>query len=123
MISPYYQRYAEIAPTYGFDLITLEDSLRAVEVGSAALGQHEQGKRINQCFLRTLDNMKRQIIESKGDKPLTGMFLTSAGVTPRAYYSDFMTVSLMEGLNIQAANGASPYSAKTPFSGRWVLNG
>ncbi|USD61387.1 ABC transporter substrate-binding protein [Vibrio sp. SCSIO 43140] len=125
MISPYYQRYAEIAPTYGFDLITLEDSLRAVEVGSAALGQHEQGKLINQCFLRTLDNMKQQIIESKGDKPLTGMFLTSAGVTPRAYYSDFMTVSLMEGLNIQAANGASPYSAKTPFSGQvgleWLM--
>ncbi|MBY6197746.1 ABC transporter substrate-binding protein [Vibrio hangzhouensis] len=125
MIAPYYQRYAEIAPTYGFDLITLEDSLRAVEVGAAALGKSEQGKQINQCFLQTLEDMHHKVTTHQESKPLTGMFLTSAGVTPRAYYSDFMAVSLMEALGIKAANGASPYSAKTPFSGQvgleWLI--
>lgn len=36
-----------------------------------------------------------------------------------------MTVSLMERLNIESANGPSPYSAKTPYSGQvgleWLI--
>lgn len=121
MIEPYYQRYSDIAPPLGFDLITLEDSNRAIEQTSRVLGKEAEGKRINACFEQTLEQMNSKV----GDKKLSGLFLTSAGVTPRAYYSHFMSVTLMERLNILSANGASPYTAKTPFSGQvgleWLI--
>ncbi|QFT12772.1 ABC transporter substrate-binding protein [Vibrio sp. THAF190c] len=114
MLAPYHQRYTEIAPSYGFDLITLEDGYSAVEKASYALGRAEQGKKLNQCFDHFISDLQNQI----GNKKLSGLFLTSAGVTPRAYYSHFGAVSLMEELNIKSASGASPYSSKTPFSGQ-----
>ncbi len=114
MLEPYLQRFTEISPSMGFDLITLQDSFSAVERVSTALGRAEQGIQLNQCFQQFLDDMQDKL----EDKRLSGLFLTSAGVTPRAYYSHFMSVALMEKLNIQSANGASPYVSKTPFSGQ-----
>lgn len=121
MIEPYYQRYSDIAPALGYDLITVDDSNKAIAQTSKVLGKEAEGIRINQCFEQTLEKMHSKI----GDQKLSGLFLTSAGVTPRAYYSHFMTVSLMERLNIESANGPSPYSAKTPYSGQvgleWLI--
>lgn len=114
MLDPYHQRFAEIAPSMGFDLITLEDSFSAVERASTAMERQDQGRRLNLCFQDFLDDMQMKI----GESELSGLFLTSAGVTPRAYYSHFMSVALMEKLNIKSANGTSPYASKTPFSGQ-----
>ncbi|EPR7482904.1 ABC transporter substrate-binding protein [Vibrio alginolyticus] len=114
MLEPYYQRFVEIAPPLGFDLITLEDSFSAVERASMAMRREEQGKSLNMCFQTFLDEMQSKL----GNRQFSGLFLTSAGVTPRAYYSHFMSVALMEKLNIRSANGDSPYATKTPFSGQ-----
>ncbi|GAB7222682.1 iron-siderophore ABC transporter substrate-binding protein [Vibrio owensii] len=114
MLEPYYQRFVEIAPPLGFDLITLEDSFSAVERASMVMGREEQGKSLNMCFQAFLDEMQSKL----GNRQFSGLFLTSAGVTPRAYYSHFMSVALMEKLNIRSANGDSPYATKTPFSGQ-----
>ncbi|QIA65355.1 ABC transporter substrate-binding protein [Vibrio astriarenae] len=114
MVEPYYQRFNEIAPVLAFDLVTLENSIRAVEITSQSIGKSSEGKQLNACFQETIETMQRLI----GKQEMTGIFLTSAGVTPRAYYSHFMTVALMEKLNINNANGASPYQASMPFSGQ-----
>ncbi len=114
MLSPYHQRFIEIAPSIGFDLITLQDSYSAIERGSVAVGRAEQGKQLNRCFDHFLNELNGKI----GNQPLSGLFLTSAGVTPRAYYSHFGAVSLMEKLNITSASGSSSYASKTPFSGQ-----
>ncbi|WP_375752483.1 ABC transporter substrate-binding protein [Vibrio sp. HN007] len=114
MVEPHSKRYEEISPTVGFDLITLGDSFEAVQKSSDLIGQHEQGKQINKCFVNSLQTMKEKI----GNKSLSGVFLTSAGITPRAYYSHYMTVGLMNELNIKNVAGASPYSSKMPFSGQ-----
>lgn len=114
MMESYYSRFADIAPTYGFDLITYQDSFRAVETSALALGQEKNGERLNKCFSNFIERTKQKI----GSRSLTGVFLTGSGITPRAYYPHYMTVTLMEKLNIVAANGHSPYKAKMPFSGQ-----
>ena len=120
MVEPYAARFHQIAPLAAFDLITFEDSLSAVERSAKLLGKEEAGKNINTCFINTLEQIKQSIPEDT-----SGVFLTSAGVTPRAYYSHFMTVGIMERLNIENAIGASPYHTKAPFSGQvgleWLL--
>lgn len=114
MIEPYSRRYKEISPVAGFDLITMEDSLEAVQKSAALVNMNARGQQINKCFIDSLQKMKERV----GDNSVTGVFLTSAGITPRAYYSHFMTVGLMEALNVKNAVGQSPYSSKTPFSGQ-----
>ncbi|WP_262492522.1 ABC transporter substrate-binding protein [Marinobacter sp. AL4B] len=92
-----------IAPLLALNLISLEDSLRAVELTGRALGAHEKAIELNAEFL---DRIKELAAASKGSPVETVALLTSGSETPFIYYDHFLATALLKNLGFNNVGGA-----------------
>ncbi len=94
-----------IAPLLALDLITVEDSLRAVELAGQALGKPAKAEALNDRFLERVQSLA----ERNNGKPTgTVALLTSGSETPFVYYDHFLPTALLEHLGFDNVGGHSP---------------
>lgn len=107
------RRYAEkdadqieaIAPMLALDLITLEDSVRAVGLAGQALGASSEAEELNAGFL---DRIQALAQRNKGPDTKTVAVLTSGGETPFIYHDHFLPTALLERLGFDNVGGMTP---------------
>lgn len=100
---PHARQLENIAPFYAFDVISLDDSRRAVTGIATALGERSAGEAMNRDFEARLDELGER---APGD--VTAILLAGAGEAPFAYYDHFLTATLLERLEATNAPGPSP---------------
>ncbi|WP_227369080.1 ABC transporter substrate-binding protein [Halomonas sp. M20] len=108
---PHVRQLEAIAPFYAFDVVSLEDSRRAVTGIATALGKRAAGDTLNRTF-------DARIAELGDAAPggVSAILLAGAGEAPFAYYDHFLSAALLEHLNATNAAGASPTPEQTiPF--------
>ncbi|WP_296933543.1 ABC transporter substrate-binding protein [uncultured Marinobacter sp.] len=94
-----------IAPMLALDLITIQDSLRAVDLAGHALGKPGKAAELNARFLdRVLSLAER----NKHDSTKTVALLTSGSETPFIYYDHFLPTALLERLGFDNVGGEPP---------------
>lgn len=93
-----------IAPMLALDLITLEDSLRAVKLAGKALGAADEAESLNAEFLGNIS----RLAETISDHGKTVAVLTSGSETPFIYYDHFLPAALLEKLGFDNAGGEPP---------------
>lgn len=107
---PHARQLEAIAPFLAFDVVSLEDSRRAIEGIATALGQRAEGEALNRSF----DARLNEFADAPGE--VSAILLAGAGETPFAYYDHFLSAALLEHLNATNAAGASPTPEQTiPF--------
>ncbi|WP_323750978.1 ABC transporter substrate-binding protein [Marinobacter sp.] len=94
-----------IAPLLALDLITLQDSLRAVEVTGRALGAQEKAEALNVEFLKRIETLAAHEVGRSGK---TIALLTSGSETPFIYYDHFLPTALLERLGFDNVGGEPP---------------
>ncbi|SDW84255.1 ABC transporter substrate-binding protein [Marinobacter mobilis] len=94
-----------IAPLLALDLITVQDSLRAVELVGQALGQPTKATELNDRFLDRIQLLKER---NKGKVTETVALLTSGSETPFVYYDHFLPTALLEQLGFNNVGGETP---------------
>lgn len=94
-----------IAPLLALDLITVEDSLRAVELAGQALGKPAKADALNDRFLERVQSLA----ERNNGKPTgTLALLTSGSETPFIYYDHFLPTVVLEQLGFDNVGGKPP---------------
>jgi iron complex transport system substrate-binding protein len=94
-----------IAPMLALDLITVQDSLRGVELAGRALGAPAKASALNARFLDRV----RLLAEHNNGKPTeTVALLTSGSETPFVYYNHFLPTALLERLGFDNVGGPPP---------------
>lgn len=94
-----------IAPLLALDLITVQDSLRAVELAGQALGAPAKATELNARFLDRLQALAKG---NKGKGTETVALLTSGSETPFVYYDHFLPTALLERLGFDNVGGKPP---------------
>lgn len=97
-----------IAPLLALDLITAEDSLRAVELAGQALGTPAKATALNTRFM---ERLRALATGNKGRATETVALLTSGSETPFVYYDHFLPTALLEHLGFDNVGGHSPNPA------------
>ncbi|WP_322001349.1 ABC transporter substrate-binding protein [Marinobacter alexandrii] len=97
-----------IAPLLALDLITVDDSLRAVSLAGQALGAAEEASELNQNFLARVQELAE--LNSNKTEPTVAL-LTSGSETPFLYYDHFLPTAMLEQLNFDNVGGAPPNPA------------
>ncbi len=97
-----------IAPLLALDLITAEDSLRAVELAGQALGAPAKATALNTRFM---ERLRALATGNKGRATGTVALLTSGSETPFVYYDHFLPTALLERLGFDNVGGLSPNPA------------
>lgn len=94
-----------IAPLLALDLITLQDSLRAVALAGKALGEPEKAGALNSRFQ---DHVQALADRNTDNRTQTVALLTSGSETPFIYHDHFLPTALLERLGFDNAGGAPP---------------
>lgn len=94
-----------IAPLLALDLITIQDSLRAVELAGQALGKPAKAAELNARFLERLPLLAER---NKHHSTKTVALLTSGSETPFVYYDHFLPTALLERLDFDNVGGQPP---------------
>lgn len=92
-----------IAPMLALDLITLQDSLDAVELAGRALGKLQKARQLNSQFLARLDTLAEQSAKIR-----SVAILTSSGETPFLYHDHVLSAALLERLQLDNVGGPPP---------------
>lgn len=100
---PFEKKFNQISPFLAYDLVTLDDSNRAIISASKALGKSAQGKTLNSNFAAQLSQLKTTQL-----KPLSVVLLWHWSDVPYAFYDHHLTVKLMSVLNAKNSVGRSP---------------
>ena len=95
------ERFDEIAVYAALNLVSLDDSLRAVTLAGELLGKPEQAMALNNRFLQRLDQYER-----KAPGGLTAALLVTGAEAPFIYYDHFLTAELLERLGVENLGGA-----------------
>ncbi len=95
-------RFNAIAPYVALNLVTLEDSLRAVSVSAELLGKSQEGEALNQRFLDQLNDYA-----AKAPGNLRVALLVTGAESPFIYYDHFLTAGLLDRLGAQNVGGSS----------------
>ncbi|WP_286220736.1 ABC transporter substrate-binding protein [Marinobacter apostichopi] len=96
---------AAIAPLLALDLITVDDSMRAVALAGQALGATDKASTLNRRFLAQVQSLAERNLAD--DKPTVAL-LTSGSETPFLYYDHFLPTALLEEMNFNHVGGAPP---------------
>lgn len=108
---PHARQLEAIAPFYAFDVVSLEDSRRAVTGIATVVGKPAEGEAMNQAFDAHLAELGTQ-----APGGVSAVLLAGAGEAPFAYYDHFLTATLLEHLKAINAAGPSPTPERTiPF--------
>ena len=94
-----------IAPLLALDLITIQDSLRAVELAGQALGKPAKAAELNARFLERVPLLAER---NKHHSTQTVALLTSGSETPFVYYDHFLPTALLERLDFDNVGGQPP---------------
>lgn len=100
---PFEKKFSQISPFLAYDLVTLDDSNRAITSATKALGMTEQGTELNSDFEAQLTELKTTQL-----KPLSVVVLWHWSDVPYAFYDHHLTVALMSALNAKNSVGRSP---------------
>ncbi|MDC0661656.1 ABC transporter substrate-binding protein [Marinobacter sp. SS21] len=100
---PYERQYERLAPYLAFNVITFEDSLRAVRQVSRGLGLQEEGERLNREFIAELERLGQA-----APGGVSAALLVSSSETPFAYYDNFLPAYLLNRLKGVNVVGAAP---------------
>ncbi|HEP9230673.1 ABC transporter substrate-binding protein [Pseudomonas aeruginosa] len=100
---PFAKKIEETGAFLAFDLITLNDSVSAVERATRALGVDSQGAAMNQAFLDELEASGK-----RAPGKVSAVFLWHWGNAPYAYYSNHLTTQVMERLGATNVQGEPP---------------
>lgn len=100
---PWAESFAPIAPYIAYDLLTPQDSRRAVASASQALGAGAQGARMNADHQALLDDLG-----ARAPGGVSAVFLWLWQDTPFAYYDHVMPASFLGPLKATNAMGANP---------------
>lgn len=93
-----------IAPMLALDLITLEDSVRAVQLAGEALGASPDAEKLNARFLDRIQTLaQREEADTR-----TVAVLTSGSETPFIYHDHFLPTALLERLGFDNVGGMTP---------------
>lgn len=94
-----------IAPLLALDLITIQDSLKAVDLAGQALGKPGKSAELNTRFLDRLPSLAER---NKHNSTKTVALLTSGSETPFIYYDHFLPTALLERLGFDNVGGEPP---------------
>lgn len=100
---PYADDFTKFAPYLAYELLTYEDSKRAVASAATALGQGQKGVEINNAFEETLNDYSE-----KAPGGISAMFVWMWQDTPYAYYDHPMPASYLGALKARNVMGANP---------------
>lgn len=95
------ERFAEIAPYMALNLITLDDSYRAVSLAGKALGKTEQAEALNAEFSSLLEDM-----QTRAPGGVSAALLVTGAEAPFIYYDHFLTAELLHRLNVSNVGGS-----------------
>ncbi|ARM84813.1 ABC transporter substrate-binding protein [Marinobacter salarius] len=94
-----------IAPMLALDLITVQDSLRGLELAGQALGAPAKASALNTRFR---DRVQLLADRNKPEPAETVALLTSGSETPFVYYDHFLPTALLERLGFDNVGGQTP---------------
>jgi len=94
-----------IAPLLALDLITIQDSLGAVDLAGQALGKPGKAEELNTGFLDRVSSIAER---NKPNSTKTVALLTSGSETPFIYYDHFLPTALLERLDFDNVGGEPP---------------
>ncbi|OOV86428.1 ABC transporter substrate-binding protein [Oceanospirillum linum] len=94
------EKFNDIAPYAALNLITLDDSLRAVSFSGALLGRDADARALNQDFTAMLEQYKK-----KAPGGLSAALLVTGGEVPFTYHDHFLTAQLLSWLNVKNTGG------------------
>jgi iron complex transport system substrate-binding protein len=100
---PFEKKFEEIGKFLAYDLVTYEDSIRAIESAGTALGEQANAIKLNKDFTNRLNTYK-----NKAPGNLTVVMLWHWGDVPYAFYDHHLTINIMNELNVTNSIGASP---------------
>jgi iron complex transport system substrate-binding protein len=100
---PSAQKFSALAPFYAFDVISHDDSLRAVAGIATALGKAAAGQALNANFEALVDDFGR-----RAPGGISAVLLAGSGEAPFAYYDHFLTTNLLGRLQATNSIGPSP---------------
>lgn len=100
---PFEKKFEEIGKFLAYDMVTYEDSIRAIDSAAAALGEKQQAAQMNARFAASL--------KTHGEKApgqLSAVFLWLWADVPYGFYDHHFTVQMMKALQVNNLIGASP---------------
>ncbi len=100
---PFEKKFEEIGKFLAYDLVTYEDSIRAIESAGTALGEQANAIKLNKDFTTRLNTYK-----NKAPGNLTVAMLWHWGDVAYAFYDHHLTINIMNELNVTNSIGASP---------------
>ncbi len=99
------QQINGIAPLLALDLITINDSTRAVDLVGQALGASDKAAELNRSFRTRIQTLAARTPDTT--RPSVAL-LTSGSETPFLYYDHFLPTALLERLHFNHVGGAPP---------------
>lgn len=100
---PNAQKFSALAPYYAFDVISHDDSLRAVAGIATAVGKAAEGQALNAAFETLVADYGR-----RAPGGVSAVLLAGSGEAPFAYYDHFLTTDLLQRLKATNSIGPSP---------------
>lgn len=100
---PFEKKFEEIGKFLAYDLVTYEDSIRAIESAGTALGEQANAIKLNKDFATRLNTYKNKTAGN-----LTVAMLWHWGDVPYAFYDHHLTINIMNELNVTNSIGSSP---------------
>lgn len=100
---PFAKKIEETGKLLAFDLVTLDDSMSAVERASKAVGSEDKGAALNTRFKERLDEYA-----AKAPKGVSVVFLWHWADVPYAFYSHHLTTHIMGRLGAANVQGDTP---------------
>lgn len=100
---PFEKKFEEIGKFLAYDLVTYEDSIRAIESAGTALGEQANAIKLNKDFATRLNTYKNKTAGN-----LTVAMLWHWGDVPYAFYDHHFTINIMNELNVTNSIGSSP---------------
>lgn len=109
---PFAPKFEEIGHFLAFDLVTLEDSNRAIAQLGAALGETETSAQLNTDFERLLNEFNQ-----RAPGGVNAVILWHWADIPYGFYDHYLTTQILTALKVNNLVGASPTpSLKKPDS-------
>lgn len=100
---PFAKKFEEIGKFLAYDMVTYEDSVRAINSAATALGEQRQAHRLNSAFAERL-----KAYSEKAPGGFTVVFLWHWADVPYGYYNHHLTMRIMRALKAENLVGPSP---------------
>lgn len=100
---PFEKKFEEVGKFLAYDMVTYDDSIRAIESAGTALGEQANAKKLNSNFAARLHAYKEKALGN-----LTVVMLWHWGDVPYAFYDHHLTTKIMTELGVTNSIGTSP---------------